>query len=44
MFCQKRVGEDGKEFMMYKFRSMTIDAEDQIDALVAALMWFLNRF
>lgn len=34
LFSQKRVGEDGKEFMMYKFRSMTIDAEDQMDALV----------
>lgn len=27
IFCQKRIGLHGKEFMFYKFRSMTVGAE-----------------
>lgn len=27
LFCQERLGENGKPFVMYKFRSMHIDAE-----------------
>ncbi|MGN1317635.1 MAG: sugar transferase, partial [Lachnospirales bacterium] len=27
IFCQKRVGKNGKEFYMYKFRSMCVNAE-----------------
>ncbi len=27
LFCQERLGKNGKPFMMYKFRSMTTDAE-----------------
>jgi len=28
LFCQQRVGKNGKPFMMYKLRSMYMDAED----------------
>jgi exopolysaccharide biosynthesis polyprenyl glycosylphosphotransferase len=34
LFRQTRVGERGREFTMFKFRSMTADAEHQRDALL----------
>lgn len=34
-FAQKRVGLKGKEFNMYKFRSMVTDAEKKLDNLLA---------
>lgn len=34
-FRQRRVGLNGHEFWMYKFRSMVVDAESQLDALKA---------
>jgi exopolysaccharide biosynthesis polyprenyl glycosylphosphotransferase len=34
-FMQERVGYQGKKFMMAKFRSMVVDAEDQKQALEA---------
>lgn len=33
IFLQKRVGKNGKEFKMYKFRSMVINAEELKDEL-----------
>lgn len=33
IFKQKRVGKDGKEFYMYKFRSMCVDAESELAEL-----------
>ena len=33
IFKQKRIGLNGKEFYMYKFRSMVVDAEDKIKNL-----------
>ena len=35
-FRQERVGKDGRTFMMYKFRSMVVDAEEQLSALQSA--------
>lgn len=34
IFSQKRVGKDGKEFKMYKFRSMVVNAEELKKKLV----------
>lgn len=33
-FKQVRVGKDGREFYMYKFRSMVADAEEQLRELL----------
>ena len=33
LFKQRRVGLDGREFWMYKFRSMVMDAEAQLETL-----------
>ncbi len=34
-FSQKRIGKNGKPFKMYKFRSMCVDAEKQLEKLAA---------
>ena len=34
VFSQIRVGKNGKEFKMYKFRSMVVDAEDRLEELL----------
>lgn len=34
IFKQTRVGRDGKTFTMYKFRSMCIDAEEQLEGIL----------
>jgi lipopolysaccharide/colanic/teichoic acid biosynthesis glycosyltransferase len=34
IFSQKRIGKDGKEFNMYKFRSMVTNAEELLDSLM----------
>lgn len=36
LFIQERVGRDGERFMMYKFRTMVVDAESQLDDLLDA--------
>lgn len=33
IFSQKRIGENGRRFLMYKFRSMVVDAEKMQDSL-----------
>ncbi len=33
-FCQTRVGKDGREFKLFKFRSMCLDAEARLTALL----------
>ena len=33
LFKQKRIGQHGKEFYMYKFRSMRVDAEEKLEEL-----------
>jgi exopolysaccharide biosynthesis polyprenyl glycosylphosphotransferase len=33
LFAQKRVGHNKRKFMMYKFRTMVVDAEKQMDRL-----------
>ena len=33
IFIQKRIGKNGKSFSFYKFRSMVVDAEDQLEEL-----------
>ncbi len=35
MFCQTRVGQNGREFKIFKFRSMYIDAEERKKELMA---------
>ncbi|HOW65049.1 MAG TPA: sugar transferase [Candidatus Paceibacterota bacterium] len=35
LFIQRRVGKHGREFRMYKFRSMFVDAESRLRALLA---------
>ena len=34
IFCQERVGKNGRRFRMYKFRSMCIDAEERLKELM----------
>lgn len=34
VFSQERVGKDGRTFRMYKFRSMVVDAEEQLARLL----------
>ena len=36
LFRQERVGQDGRSFSMFKFRSMVLDAEDRLADLTAA--------
>lgn len=35
LFIQKRVGKDGREFPVFKFRSMYLDAEHRLETLLA---------
>lgn len=34
IFCQKRIGKDGKEFNFYKFRSMIPNADEELKKLL----------
>lgn len=34
IFTQTRIGRDGREFKLYKFRSMYVDAEDRLSGLM----------
>lgn len=34
IFCQRRIGKDGKAFMMYKLRSMYTNAEDMLPSII----------
>jgi len=36
LYKQKRIGKDGKYFFTYKYRSMTVDAEQQLQNLIEA--------
>ena len=36
LFIQRRVGKDGREFSVFKFRSMFMDAEQRLDILLGA--------
>lgn len=36
IFRQQRIGKNGKPFYMYKFRSMVVDAEQQLDQLLCS--------
>ena len=50
LYCQERVGEGGKRFMVYKFRSMRVDAEQggqpvwakEHDERVTRVGWFIR--
>ena len=35
LFTQERVGENGRIFLMYKFRTMVVNAEELLDKLIA---------
>jgi len=50
-FMQSRVGKDGKDFKLYKFRSMTVNADKKglltvggKDARVTAMGYYLRKF
>lgn len=34
LFIQRRIGKDGREFPLFKFRSMYLDAEERLEALL----------
>lgn len=42
LYRQKRVGKDGREFWMLKFRSMVATAEQDLDAILAQISWEQN--